>query len=90
MGMANHYENAQTLEIAQRQGRVVQFAYPTGPTRGGRAVTAMKRTVSPYELSNGKVLGWDHDREGLRHFTIDKIIGTVETDPDAEYVHPVT
>lgn len=64
---------------------VVEFEYP----KSGHPGMFMRRTVSPYELSDGKVLAWDHDREGLRHFMIDRIDSDV-TVVDAEFIHPHT
>jgi predicted DNA-binding transcriptional regulator YafY len=63
---------------------VVTFEYP----KSGRPGMFMLRTVSPYEVKDGKVLGWDHDREGLRHFSLARIASNVEFATDAEYVHP--
>jgi predicted DNA-binding transcriptional regulator YafY len=34
---------------------------------------AMLRTFSPWEVSDGTVLGWDHDRGAIRRFVFDNV-----------------
>lgn len=78
------HDNEYELQLAASTEQVASFQYP----KSGHAGMLMRRTVSPYELSNGMLLGWDHDREGLRQFNIARIVGEIETNPDDEFVHP--
>lgn len=65
------------------------------PPREEGAELPTRRTVSPYELRDGKdgktlLLCWSHGSEGVRAFDIDRI-GGVRSEADAEeFVRPVS
>lgn len=67
----------------------VEFVYTNGDNE------TLLRHVSPYELKttlDGRrfVLGWDHDREGIRHFEIGKAESRVRSTEAVAYRQPVT
>jgi predicted DNA-binding transcriptional regulator YafY len=78
---------ADIITSAIRAERVVRFWFVTK----SRPVP-MIRTVSPYELSDDgeSFLGFDHDRQAIRRFSLD---GVADTDgielPDEDYVQPI-
>lgn len=54
-----------------------------------------RRTVSPYELRDGKdgktlLLCWSHGSEGVRAFDIDRMDGIVSEAENEEFVRPVS
>ena len=57
--------------------------------RGYLYRVAPVRSITLY-VKDGKVLGWDHDREGLRHFSLARIASNVEFATDAEFVPAAT
>lgn len=53
-----------------------------------------RRTVSPYELRDGKagktlLLCWSHGSEGVRAFDIDRMDGIMSEAENEEFIHPV-
>lgn len=74
-----------TFAEAIHEEQVVTFEYdkPGEPRR-------TRRVVSPWEIKDGeRVLGWDHDRDGIRMFTLAHIVGVVQP-YDEDYVRPAT
>ena len=51
----------------------------------------MLRTVSPYELSDDgeTFLGFDHDRQAIRRFSVSGITSEDIELPDEDYVQPI-
>ncbi len=47
-----------------------------------------RRTFSPWEIKDENVIGWDHDREGIRQFSFEKMTGYVTRTTLDEYVQP--
>jgi len=62
---------------------VIEFVYPS--SKGGGPV---RRTLSPWELQGRSVIGWDHGREAVRRYIIERIEGGTAVVLDAEYVDP--
>lgn len=65
---------------------VVQFRYPTQD-----GVATALRTVSPWQITNDdtNLLGWDHDRDGIRKFHISRISFAAFND-DEHYARPAS
>lgn len=76
--------NIVALKGAVEAEYVVSFMYRKKPSEGGAV-----RTISPYEVSGDKILGWDHDRNALRSFKIVQIIGVVTPHPDEDFKEPI-
>lgn len=77
---------ADTITAAIRNERVVRFWFQT------RSRPApMIRTVSPYELSEDgeSFLGFDHDRQAIRRFSLSGIVTEDIELPDEDYVYPI-
>jgi proteasome accessory factor B len=75
------------LDALERRKRVT-FRYRTGG--GGEA---QERTVDPYGLRHRGawyLAGFDHDRDAVRHFKLDRIEGRVDVSPgkDADFETP--
>lgn len=88
--------NGEEVEAAILAERPVLFFYRS-PVPASRRLHkndtehAGWRHVSPYEvresLKSGEeyLVGWDHDREAIRNFTLSKIEGRVVTDTQNDY-----
>lgn len=81
--MSGYYDLDEHLRYAICNCEVVRFTYHKSPTAPGEV-----RTFSPYQIEGHLVIGWDHQREGLRQFELSKISGDVRTADDEEYIHP--
>lgn len=85
-GTADPDDTEAIIEAAIRLNQVIRFVYED------RDGVASVRTLSPYEWQEPNdeqvlVMGFDHDREALRHFDLSRIecVGTV---PEDEYREP--
>ncbi len=88
--------NAEALEAAINDERPVLFFYrspvkPADRLHKNDIEHAGWRHVSPYEVRESArsgeeyVVGWDHDREAIRNYTVSKIEGHVVTDTQNDY-----
>ena len=66
--------------------RVVRFSYPH-VAQGGRQIQLL-RTFSPFRIDGESVIGWEHGRDEVRRYRIDKIGDVVEYVAAEEYVQP--
>ena len=75
-----------TITAAIRNERVIRFWFMTR----SRALP-MLRTVSPYELSEDgeSLLGFDHDRQAIRRYSLSGIVSDDIELPDEDYVKPI-
>lgn len=71
------------IERAILFDQVLVFRYFKSPHN------SQERTFSPYELRDGKVIGWDHHREGIRLFELSKIAWPIEINDTEDYVQPI-
>lgn len=90
------------LQFCIDAGIAVTFDYikPTGETKlfglVGQGYVHETRTVSPYAVTESQkgdllVVGFDHDRDDIRQFRIDRILGgKVDPDLTLDYVDPVS
>jgi len=76
-----------TIAACIRDECVIRFWF----TSRSSDVTPMRRTVSPYELSEDgeSVLGFDHTREAIRRFSLSGIVSEDIELPDEAYVYPI-
>lgn len=72
------------LELAIDAEDVIAFSYPSSVDGG-----LVRRVLSPYLIEgDGRILkGWDHGREQIRRYAINKIEGA-DVLLDEEYVQP--
>lgn len=77
---------ADTITAAIRNERVIRFWF-TSRTRPVPQI----RTVSPYELSDDgeTFLGFDHDRQAIRRFSLAGIVTEDIELPDEDYIYPI-
>lgn len=77
---------ADIITAAIRRERVIRFWFKSQ----SRPVPQI-RTVSPYELSDDgeTFLGFDHDRQAIRRFSLGGIVTEDIELPDEDYVQPV-
>lgn len=77
---------ADTITAAIRNERVIRFWFVSRSRP-----EPMLRTVSPYELSEDgeSVLGFDHDRQAIRRFSLAGIVIEDIDLPDEDYVYPI-
>lgn len=83
-------EAADIITSAIRAERVVRFWFVTKSRP--MPMMPMIRTVSPYELSDDgeSFLGFDHDRQAMRRFSLDGIADTEGIElPDEDYIQPI-
>lgn len=66
--------------------RVVRFSYPHMAAHGRKI--QLLRTFSPFRIDGASVIGWDHGRDEVRRYSIDKIGDIVEYVAAEEYVQP--
>jgi predicted DNA-binding transcriptional regulator YafY len=77
---------ADIITAAARNERVIRFWFMSRTAR-----EPMIRTVSPYELSDDgeSFLGFDHDRQAIRRFSLSGIVTEDIELPDEDYVKPI-
>lgn len=77
---------ADTITAAIRNERVIRFWFQS-QSRPAPQI----RTVSPYELSEDgdTFLGFDHDRQAIRRFSLSGIVFEDIELPDEDYVRPI-
>lgn len=77
---------ADTITAAIRNERVIRFWF-----QSQSRPAPMIRTVSPYELSEDaeSFLGFDHDRQAIRRFSMSGIVADDIELPDEDYVQPI-
>lgn len=77
---------ADTITAAIERERVIRFWF-----KSQSRPAPMIRTVSPYELSEDgeSVLGFDHDRQAIRRFSLSGFVFDDIELPDEDYVYPV-
>jgi len=75
-----------TITAAIRAERVIRFWFKSQT----RPVPQI-RTASPYELSEDgeSFLGFDHDRQAIRRFSLSGIVSEEIELPDEDYVYPI-
>lgn len=75
-----------TITAAARAERVIRFWF-----QSQSRPAPMIRTVSPYELSEDgeSFLGFDHDRQAIRRFSLSGIVTEDIELPDEDYVKPI-
>ena len=75
-----------TITAAIRSERVIRFWF-----KSQSRPVPMIRTVSPYELSEDgeTVLGFDHNRQSIRRFSLANIVQEDIELPDEDYVKPI-
>lgn len=79
-------ELTDTITAAIRNERVIRFWFVSR----SRPVPQI-RTVSPYELSEDgeSILGFDHDRQAIRRFSLSGFVYEDIELPDEDYVYPI-
>lgn len=77
---------ADTITAAIRNERVIRFWF----IARSRPVPQI-RTVSPYELSEDgeSFLGFDHDRQAVRRFSLSGLVYEDIELPDEDYIYPI-
>lgn len=77
-------------EIEDTMNRAIQDEFPVHFTYFKRAGFGEYRVFSPFIVDDefGTVIGWDHRKDELRRFSLEKIAWPVEQAPDAEYIAP--
>jgi proteasome accessory factor B len=76
--------SAEHLETAAKTEAVIAFSYPSSVD--GQPV---RRTLSPWQFEKGGtvLMGWDHDRERPRRYSLDKI-EDMDWVLNESFVHP--
>lgn len=74
------------ITAAVRNEKVIRFWF-----QSQSRPAPMIRTVSPYELSEDgeSFLGFDHDRQAIRRFSLSGIVTEDIEFPDEDYVYPI-
>lgn len=77
---------ADTITAAIRNERVIRFWFSSQSRPA-----PMIRTVSPYEIADDgeSFLGFDHDRQAIRRFSMSGIVMDDIELPDEDYVYPI-
>lgn len=84
--MQHENDIGNAIDAAIKRGEVIEFAYVSSDGE------AKARTLSPYETykaganHDDYVIGYDHDREGLRQFKLSSIYSEVAARPEVEFV----
>lgn len=71
--------------------RAIQREHPIQFTYFKRGHKGEIRTLSPYAVDDemGSVIGWDHDRDELRRFSLNKCAWPIkDASDDHEYIQP--
>jgi predicted DNA-binding transcriptional regulator YafY len=79
-------QTADTITAAIERERVIRFWF-----KSQSRPAPMIRTVSPYELSEDgeSVLGFDHDRQAIRRFSLSGFVFDDIELPDEDYIQPI-
>lgn len=77
-------EDVDVLEDAVLSQDVVSFEY-----RKPSAFAAERRILSPYAVEgdgyDATVLGYDHERDDIRRFRLDRIVSTIALEPQVRF-----